>query len=898
MEKLYYQKSLEEILNNLKTSKIGLSSTEAKKRQKKYGYNELKKEKSDSALKIFLRQFNSFIVWVLIIAATISFLIGHNIEVVVIIIIIGFIILLNFFEEYKASKDMESLINLSPKKSMVLRDNKKIQILSQELTIGDILVLERGSISGADARIIDANSLKIDESALTGESLPVAKSPGVFEKEVTLAMRSNMLFSGTNIINGDGLAVVVNIGDETEIGNVSSMIHGVKTQKTPLQKRLDKLTKQISIAALIISILVFFIGLMHGNHWSIMLIFSMAVIVSGIPESLPTVVAVTLATGVKKMADRNAIVKRLSAVETLGTCTVICSDKTGTLTQNKMVIENIFTLDAEVKVTGEGYSPEGLFLHEETKIDTKDHKTISKILEIGLFCNNAELKKHKELWLIDGEATEGALIVLSTKAGMIKKDYHEKFPRIKEHPFDPVRKCMSTVHSVHGSDIVYSKGAPEILLKKARYYLSNGKIQKMNNSMRTLFLQKNKEYAKQGLRVLGLAFKEHKGSLELKNVEKDLVFVGLVSMRDPPEPGVKESVQRCKKAGIKVVMITGDNEITAKAIASELGIFSEHDTLLTGKKLEAMNDNELIKIIDNVSVYARVTPAHKLRIVDLLQKSGQVVAMTGDGVNDAPALKKADIGIAMGRCGTDVAREASDLILKDDNFKTIVHAVEGGRNIYENIRKFIYYLLVGNMTELLIVFIAVLVGIDLPLTALMILFINLITSELPALGIGFEKASETIMKEKPRNPKEGILNDYLLLKITELLPLTVLGTIILFMWEWAIKKGGIPKAQTFAFATIILFELFHALNARSWRESILTKKFFSNPFVLLGILLGGFLTLTVIYYPPFQTIFGTVSLSFIEWIPILFVSSSVLIYRELQKTILQAEIQEIKKMGL
>jgi len=738
----------------------------------------------------------------------------------------------------------------------------------------------------------------LDESALTGESVPVSKLVGDLKGTISLAQQTNIVFAGTSITNGNGLAVVVKVGEQTEIGKISAMIKGIKEETTPLQKRLEKLTKQIAIGVILLAIAVFFIGYMHGIHWGVMLIFSMAVIVSGIPESLPTVVAVALAVGVKKMAKRNAIIKRLPAVETLGTCTVICSDKTGTLTQNKMIIENISTSDVEINVTGEGYEPKGLFLKEDIKMDPSKHKTISKILEIGVLCNNADIKKDRAGWGIDGEATEGALIVLAGKAGMIKSEYHKKYLRKKEHPFDAVRKCMSTVHFYNGKHFVYSKGAPEMLLKKAKYYFHNGQVKKINRAVIDSFTKKNKEYAEKGLRVLGLAFKEHKGSLELKNVESGLIFVGLVSIRDPPEPSAKDSVRRCKEAGIKVVMITGDNETTAKAIAAEIGIFSDKDVILTGKELDKQGDKEFEKIINNVTVYARVTPAHKLRIVEMLQKAGHIVAMTGDGVNDAPALKKADIGIAMGRCGTEVAKESSELILIDDNFTTIANAVEEGRTIYENIRKFIYYLLVGNISEVLIVLIAVIIGVNLPLTALMILFINLVTSELPAIGLSFEKPSENIMKQKPRDPREGILSDYLLLKIAQIVPLVVLGVIVLYTWELVMKGNSVPKAQTIAFGTIILFELFHAFNARSWDESIFTKRFFSNIYIFGGVLLAALLTFAVVYWAPLQNIFGTVALGIYDWIIILVVSSSVMFFMEIQKTILQSELKERQKMEI
>lgn len=893
----YHSKPVSDILRELNAKDEGLTSSQAKKRAEKYGYNEIKKSKKDTPLNIILRQFKSFVTLVLLSAAIISALVGHKIEFIVILIIVCLVVIIGFFEEYKASKDMDALIELTPKKERVKRDGKILEIYSKDVTIGDIIVLKRGDIVGADARIIECSGMKLDESALTGESDPVLKSADEIKGSVPLAKQFNMVFAGTNVTDGNCTAVVVSIGESTEIGKISTLIKGIKEESTPLQKRIDKLGKQLSLMAIGLAIIVFFIGVYRGTSWIEMLIFCLAVIISGIPESLPTVIAITLAAGVKKMAKRNAIVKRLPAVETLGTCTVICTDKTGTLTQNKMVIENIFTSDSEIAVTGKGYDPDGIFLEEDIKIDAKKHKSISKILEIGIFCNNSDIKKVKNNWVVDGEATEGALVTLARKAGVIKWEYHKKFPRKHEHPFDAVRKCMSTVHFYQGKHFVYTKGAPETIIKKSKYYLHDGKMEKMTKTMADKFHKKHKEYASNGLRVLGMAFKEHKGSFEIGNVESGLVFVGLVSIRDPPHATVKDSIAQCKQAGIKVVMITGDNELTAQSIATELGIFSSHDEILTGKQLDNMGDEDLDKVANNVTVYARVTPSHKLRIVERLQHLGHIVAMTGDGVNDAPALKKADIGIAMGR-GTEVAKESAEIILKDDNFTTIVNAVEEGRTIYENIRKFIYFLLIGNFSEVLIFLIAIMVGASLPLTALMILFLNLVTGELPAIGLSVEKPSDKIMKQKPRDPKESILSDYMLLKIAQLVPLIVLGTISIYIWHLVVRSSTIKEAQTVAFATIIMFELLHALNAKSWDESLFSKKLFSNWSILAGITLSFLATLAVIYIPFFQNIFGTVALGAKEWAIISLVALSVIFWVEIQKTLIAVEIKEREKTDI
>lgn len=896
--KKWYSKSLDNIYEELNTSKNGLTDEEVLQRLNKFGFNELEARKKDTILHIFLRQFKSFIVWILLFAAGISLFIGHTIEFIVIIIIICLITLLSFFMEYRASKDMDALIALTPKKSLVIRNNIEKEISSKELTIGDIIVLRRGGVVAADAVLIESNSLKVDESTLTGESVPVDKFTGQLTGTVELAKRTNMVFSGSNITNGFGLAVVVNIGSRTEIGDISLMIKTIKEETTPLQKRLDKLTKQISVVVIFVAIAVFFIGLLKGSNPAEMFIFSMAVIVSGIPESLPTVVAITLAKGVKRMAENNAIVKRLPSVETLGTTTVICTDKTGTLTQNKMFAENIFTSDLELTITGKGYEPKGLFLKENVQMNPNEHGTLSKLLEIGILCNNSDIKKEHNEWIMDGEPTEGALIVLGNKANLIKSDLHKKIPRKKEFPFDSERKCMSTIHTNEDVNFVYSKGAPELLLDKSTHYLNNGKITELDNSTKVKFLEKNTAFASNGLRVIGLAFKEHSGSFDLENVESKLIFVGLVSIRDPPEPSAKASISECKEAGIKVVMITGDNEITARAIGSELGIYAEGDAILTGKKLDLMSDLDLKKFVNNVTIYARVTPAHKLRIVKTLQEAGHIVAMTGDGVNDAPALKRADIGIAMGICGTEVAKESAELILKDDNFSTIVNAVKEGRTIYENIRKFIAYLLVGNLSEILIVLIAVIAGMNLPLTALMILFINLVTSEFPALGLSFEKPSKNIMKQSPRSPKEGVLSSYIILKIGQIVPLVILGTVLLYQWELFFGVGNIVKAQTIAFATIIFFELFHTFNVRSWNESIFNEDFFSNKLLLGGVALSSLLTVLVIYLAPLQRIFGTTALNAFDWLLVLSVSLGVVFFVEIQKTLIRSELNELEKMEI
>lgn len=889
-----------EILRELGTIETGLSTPDAEKRLREKGPNIITQEKKVSAFSIFFRQFTgNFVIYILIFAAVMSFIMGERAEFVVIIILIGVIILVGFLEEYKASKEMDALKNLTPQKARVYRDGKNVEILARDIVEGDILVIERGMIVPADARIIKCNNIHADESTLTGESVPVVKNDSAAREKAPLAEQYNMLFASSQITNGNGIAVVVRTGKETEIGKVSSMIKDVKEETTPLQKRLDRMSKQITFAVIFICIVIFIIGIIRGSSLPSMLLIAIAVAVSGVPEGLPTIIAVTLAIGVKKMARMNTVIKKLPAVETLGTCTVVCTDKTGTLTQNKMVIEKIFTMDAEVNVTGEGFDPKGLFMVEGRNIDPTKHKTLSKILEIGIFCNNSEMKKSGEEWLIEGEPTEGALIVLAKKAGLEKREFHSSSPRLKEHPFDPVRKCMSTVHLVEEKQIVYSKGAPELLLKKADYYFEGGKIKKMGKAAREAMLRKNSEYASKGMRVLGLAFKEHKPKeYELKRIESELVFVGLAAMRDPPEPNAKESVRLCKEAGTKVVMITGDNKITAEAIARDLGIYKEGELIMEGPELDRMNDNQFMQVVNKVTVYARATPKHKLRIVDALQKEGHIVAMTGDGVNDAPALKKADIGIAMGKRGTDVAKEAADMVIKDDNFSTIVNAIKEGRTIYSNIRKFIYYFLACNISEVLLVFIAILLGMNPPLTAIMILFINLVTGDLPALGISVEEASSDIMRQKPRDQKESILSDYLMLKIAQVVPWIVLGTIAMYMWEIMIKHGTIEKAQTMAFVSIVFFELYHVYNAKSWDKSVFTSKTLSNIYINAGVIYSTLFTIIVVYFPPAQRFFETTPLAVSEIVTIAIMAFTIILFTEIQKTAVTTEIKERERMQI
>ena len=870
----------------------GLSSAEAQSRLLSHGQNALSSERAENALMILARQFKNIIIFMLFGAAGISYMLDEHVEFVIVLLIIVITVLIGFFEEYKASRDMEALKRLTPRTARVLRDSKETTIDAAFVVVDDIILLRRGEIVSADARLLSSEELLVDESALTGESNAVEKSIASPNE------RGRTVFSGAAVLAGEAVAKVQHIGHESEIGKIATMMSGIELQVTPLQRRLDRLGKQFSVIVFAICIGILLLGIARGSAFSASLLLAVSVAVAGIPESLPAVIGVALAIGTKRMAKQGAIIKRLPVVETLGTCTIICTDKTGTLTQNKMVIESIYTPDVTIQVTGEGFSPEGLFLRENETIDPKKHHAIQKMLEIGTLCNNSTLEKRGGEWCINGESTEGALVVLARKAGIDREDLHTRCPRVHEHPFDPTRKLMSSVHLVKKKPIVYAKGAPEMILLRCKQYLAGGGVHAMTTKMREEVTEQQRVYATQGMRVLALAYKEHQGkTYEIHRIESGLIFVGLVAMRDPPAPGVKEAIAQCEAAGIWTVMITGDNEITATAIAEDLGIYASGDRVVSGEDLDRMSDDAFAKIANEVAVFARMTPAHKLRIVKALQTAGNIVAMTGDGVNDAPALKKADIGVAMGKRGTEVAKEAADMVITDDHFATIAVAVREGRTIYANIRKFIYYMFAANFSEVLLILIATLLGVLPPLTPIMILFINLVTSDVPAMGLCFERPPEKVMRQRPRNPKEGVLNEYLFFKIGQVVPVIVLGTIVLFIWEYTVHKAPILQAQTVAFVTIIFFELFHAFNAKSWDETAFSRKTFTNPVLYAGYAVSILLTIAAVYVPAAQDLFGTYPLALSDWLVVLAVTFSIILFTEIQKTAINAELAEHESLS-
>ena len=859
------------VLKELQTSQKGLSEQEAQARLLKYGTNELKEEKKISPIEIFLNQFKSILVIILIGATVFSAAIGEILDAIVILIIVILNAIFGFFQEYKAEKAIEALKRLSSQESVVLRDGKKLTIPSKFLVPGDIVVLEQGTKVPADLRILEVTDLQIDESIITGESAPVTKKTEIFRNTV-LAERKNMAWTGTVVTYGRGAGIVVETGMKSEMGKIARTIQEAGEEGTPLQKKLGVFGKKLGLIILSICGIVILTGVLRGEPIFTMIITGIALAVAAIPEGLPAVVTITLALGLQKLSKNNAIIRKLPAVEALGSTTVICADKTGTLTKNEMTVRKIWHDGTTISVTGEGYMPEGKFLVYEKETSLQKDKTLELILRTAALCNNAELENGKVI----GDPTEGALIVAARKAGLSL----EGCPRIKEITFTSERKMMTTVHAApQKKTIACVKGAPEKILSLCTHSYSGGKPKKLTPADRKKILQANSNLTGEALRVLAIAFKEVRGNEKEKDTESNLTFLGLVGMIDPPRETVANDIAICRKAGIKVVMITGDHLNTAVAIAKEIRIIdSPEERAITGEELDKMSDQSLEEIVEQVRVYARVNPEHKVRIVDAFKKKGHIIAMTGDGVNDAPALKKADIGVAMGINGTDVAKEASDMVLADDNFSSIVAAVKGGRQIYDNIKKFIQYMLSTNFGEVLIVFVAMLIGFTdpatgmvlLPLTAIQLLWINLLTDGLPALALGTDPPSKDLMDRPPRSPKENILSKGMFIDICIVGIIMLVGTLSLFSYN---LHTGAVKAMTVAFTAIVAFEMVRIQSIRS-RYGL---GLFSNRKLIIAMAITFAFQAAVIYTPFLQPAFGTTGLDLLDWIEIAGVASTVAI---------------------
>ncbi|MBI4016910.1 MAG: calcium-translocating P-type ATPase, SERCA-type [Candidatus Aenigmarchaeota archaeon] len=841
---------------------LGLSHAEAEARLKKYGLNAIEEKRHFVALKIITEQFTSPLVWILLIAMAISFFMKEMTDFYVIGIVVVLNAVLGFIQNYRAEKAIDALKKVLSLKSTVLRDGQERKIDSSFLVPGDILLVETGDKVGADARLLETVNLETQEAALTGESTPVSKQDSILPKETPVSDRTNTIFSGTVITQGHAKAVVIETGMSTQIGKIARLIQETKPEMTHLQKKLGALAKFIGLAVVLIAVLTFGIGALFGRELFEMFLASIALAVAAIPEGLPAVVTVSLALGVQRMASRNALVRRLPSVETLGACTVICTDKTGTLTHNQMTVQKLFVNGKVVGITGSGYDLQGHF--------DDNPKNFGELLLIGALNNNAKLRAENSSWEVIGDPTEAALLVSAKKAGLNVEELHEKYPRIEEIEFTSERKCMTTVHHVGQNNIAYTKGAPEVVLKMCTKILVNGKVMPFTSVRRTEILHVCEEFAKDALRVLGFAYKPL--AKKESEIEKNMTFVGLQAMIDPPREEVKTAIEKCKTAGIKVVMITGDHLTTAAAIAKQLGISGK---AVTGAELDRMTDFE--QHAEHIAVYARVDPAHKLKIIDALKAKGHIVAMTGDGVNDAPALKKADIGIAMGT-GTDVAKEASAMVLADDNFATIVNAVQEGRKIFDNIQKYIAFLFSGNVGEVLVVFLSILGGLPLPLIAIHLLWINLMTDALPALALGVDPADDDIMQRPPKKPEKSIFTGMEQYVITYPLLLTI-GVLGMFSYY----LPDTPHARTVAFTTLVLFELFQAVSCRSLTKPAFSVGIFKNKHLAGAVLLSFTLQISLLYVPALQEWFRVVPLTAMQILLIIGVSSAGFLYLELWK---------------
>lgn len=840
----------------------GLSSSQVELHRAKYGENKLLEKAQKSIFKMIFKELTQFLNILLLIAATVSVVAsGHFTEGIFIVVIVILNISLSVFQERKASNAVSALKSLSAPSAKVIRDGELESIDSKELVPGDIVVIEAGDYIPADIRLIEVINLKIDESALTGESVPVEKDDEVKLSEPTpIGDRFNMGYMSTIVTYGRATGIVVSTGMDTEIGNIATLLNEVEDELTPLQKKIDKLGKLLGTISVAVVIIIFGVGLIYNMDLLDLFLISVSLAVAAIPEGLPTVITVVLAIGMRKMADKNAIVKELSAVETLGSTTVISSDKTGTLTQNKMVVTRVFDNNIMVEVTGTGYNFKG-------KIK-KDNPNISKLVEIGVLCNDSSISGTSLI----GDPTELSLVTLAGKKGIMQKEIKAKYKRIDEFPFDSDRKLMSTVHEIDGEVQLYTKGAPDQLLKQCKYYYSNGEVLAItDNFIRTVEIA-NQGMARSALRVLGFAFKILDKYEDVTKEEHDLIFVGLTGIIDPPREEVKEAIKVCHKAGMRVVMITGDHKITAMAIGTELGILGEGTTALSGEEIDKLSYPEFLDMVRTTNVFARVSPNHKVMIVKALQETGEITSMTGDGVNDAPALKQANIGVAMGITGTDVSKEAADMILLDDNFTTIVEAVEEGRVIYSNIRKFVGYLVSCNVGEVLLIFIAMLLGWGSPLFAIQILWINLVTDSFPAFALGLEKKEAGIMDKDPIDPQASIVDKKMGIAIgfqSVFLALAVLISFYLGRFVFgeelygamtdtnAAKDLMMQLGSTFAFITIITGELLRTYSARSEDITIFKMNIFENKWVNYSVIFGLVLLLVVVFVPGINTIFRT-----------------------------------------
>ena len=871
---MWHTMDILETKKRLRTNiEYGLTDEEVKKRRIEFGENKLAEKKKESLIVKFLKQFNDFMIIILIIASIVSAIIakvqgtGDYMDSIIIIAIVVFNAIMGLIQESKAEKSLEALKNMTAPVAKVRRNGKMITIPSVEVVPGDILILEAGNYISADARLINTYDLKVEESSLTGETTPVTKDAKAIFKEKTMdGDLLNMVFATTIIVNGHAEAIVTDIGMNTKVGKIAKMIINDESPETPIQKKLGEVGKMLGIACLVICGLIFIIGLIKQIDPIEMFMTSVGLAVAAIPEGLPAIVTIMLSIGVTKMARKNSIIRKLPAVETLGSSSVICSDKTGTLTQNKMQVVKF------IDILGNNNN---------------------KILELGTMCTDSEIEYNQGKFIVNGEATEVAIVNAGLNISKSKNELYKIYPRIGEIPFDSTRKMMTTIHKNGNGYLIITKGAPDVLLNRCTKINENEKENILDLNKKNYVIRYNDEMAENSLRVIAVAYKmlnSLPNKIDTNTIENDLVFEGLIGMIDPPRKGVKEAVATCKKAGIKTVMITGDHIVTAKAIAKELGILRARDLAITGAELDEIDDETLERNIMKYSVFARVSPEHKVRIVKAFRSTGAVVAMTGDGVNDAPALKNADIGVAMGKNGTDVAKNAADMVLADDNFVTIVEAVKQGRNIFDNIKKAIHFLISTNIGEIVTIFFGLLLGLKSPLLAIQLLWINLVTDSIPAIALGLEPPEKNIMSRKPRDSRKGIFADGLWSKI--ILEGTMLGMFTLFAFSLGNNLYGLEVGRTMAFVCLGMLELVHAFNIKS-ESSIFNSNIMENKYLIGAFILGTFFQVIVVLVPQIAQIFELVPLNNTQWLYVILISLMPIVIVEIQKKVNEVKFGKI-----
>jgi len=865
----WHQLDTTDVLERLRTdSTTGLTTVEAARRLAEHGPNELQAAHGVSPWEIFVAQLKNVLIIILIIAVALSAVLGHGLEALVIGIIVFFAVLLGFIQEYRAERAIQALREMAAPTATVLRDGQEVDIPARDVVPGDVVRLAAGDRIPADARLLEAINLQADEAALTGESLPVEKQTEPLTGEnLPVGDRKNMVYSGTAATYGRGRAVVVATGMKTQFGEIAQLLQTVESSKTPLQENLDRVGRVLAIGALVVVVLIAALGLLRGQPLLEMVIFAIALAVAVVPEALPAVVTISLAIGVQRMVKRHALIRRLTAVEALGSVSVICSDKTGTLTKDEMTARRVLVAGETLEVSGAGYEPNGQFLRAGAPVEP--YPALLTLLRAGALATDAQIVQADGRWDVKGDPTEGALVVAAAKAGLQKREIEAQFPRTHEIPFTSETRRMTTLHETPDGVVAYAKGAPEVILASCTRVASDSGTEPFGETERAAVLDAAQSMASEALRVLAVATKP--GATVL-SAESEMTLLGLVGMIDPPRPEAAEAIETCRHAGIKPVMITGDHPITAQAVASELGLMTG-GRAVTGAEMDQMAPDQLKQELQKIDVFARVSPAHKLQIVTALQESGHLVAMTGDGVNDAPALKKADIGVAMGITGTDVSKEAAAMTLTDDNFASIVAAVEEGRGVYGNIKKYLMYLLSSNVGEMFLMAGATLAGLPLPLSAVQILYVNLVTDGLPALALAVDPPESDLMERPPRDPKTGIFTKPV---VTLIMAGGLWSTAVnLGLFVWALNAGrSLAEAMTLTFLSLVLIQFFKAYNFRSDRQSVLDRPF-ANKWLNISIV-GEILLLPVILYVPFLAeAFGTTPLSLNDWLLVTVLAATV-----------------------